>query len=271
MNPKELLDAGRLTEAVQELNQSIRNRPADKQLRMFLFELLCFAGDYERAGKQLDVLGTQAADPAGQLVLQFYHGLLAAEKIRRQVFAGTALPKFVLTPPPSVEQYVMALSRLAQNDAVAVELLAAAEETTPALPGRRGETAFANLRDADDRVAPVLEAFHGSDYLWLPFEQMTRLQIAEPKRLQDLLWATATVEMRGHPSTDVYVPALYVNSHTHQNEQIRLGRMTDWEALWDQVVTGQGQRMLLVDDIEHALLGLGEVEFDTPVEGGAEG
>jgi type VI secretion system protein ImpE len=270
MNPKELLDAGRLTAAVQELNQSLKNRPADKQLRMFLFELLCFAGDYDRAGKQLDVLATQTDEPGGQLVLQFYRGLLSAEKVRQQVFGGTALPKFVLTPPSSVEQYVMFLNSLAQSDPGAADLLAAAEDTTPALAGRRGETPFTHLRDADDRVAPVLEAFHGSDYLWLPFEQMTRLQIAAPTRLQDLLWANATVEMRGHPPTDVYVPALYVNSHTHENEQVRLGRMTEWDALSDRIVTGKGQRMLLVDDAEQALLGLGEVEFEATVEGGAE-
>src|SRR5262252_2662087 len=95
---KTLFDAGQLDAAVQELTKDLKNRPADIALRTFLFELLCFQGALDRAARQLDVLGTQSNDPGVQLAIQAYRMLLAAEEQRRQVFHGSALPKFVATP-----------------------------------------------------------------------------------------------------------------------------------------------------------------------------
>jgi type VI secretion system protein ImpE len=53
----ELFAAGRLEAAVEVLGVELRSNPADAQRRAFLFELLAFAGSYDRAQKQLDVLG----------------------------------------------------------------------------------------------------------------------------------------------------------------------------------------------------------------------
>jgi type VI secretion system protein ImpE len=277
MNAKELLDAGRLSDAVAELNNALRARPTDSQLRVSLFEVLCFAGDYERAARQLDVLVTQTSEAAADLALHGYRSLLAGEKLRQQVFAGTALPKFVLTPPPSVEQYVVLLSKAKQGTTGLPEAYAEAEETTPEVGGRLGGKDggrlggkdFVHFRDADDRVAPVLEAFHGSDYLWLPFEQMRRLEIAPPKRLRELMWLPATVEMHGQPPGEVLIPALYANSHAHPNDHVKLGRLTEWDTIAEQIVIGVGQRVFLADGDEHPVLDLRSVEFAAPAaEGG---
>jgi len=51
----ELLRAGQLDEAIASLGVELRGNPADVQRRTFLFELLCFAGEHDRAEKQLDV------------------------------------------------------------------------------------------------------------------------------------------------------------------------------------------------------------------------
>ena len=56
MTARDLFQAGRLNEAVQALGSELRNDPTDAQRRTFLFELLCFAGEYDRAEKQLDIL-----------------------------------------------------------------------------------------------------------------------------------------------------------------------------------------------------------------------
>jgi type VI secretion system protein ImpE len=63
---------------------------------------------------------------------------------------------------------------------------------------------------------------------------------------------------------DVFVPALYVGSHGNEDDQVRLGRMTSWRAIEDQLVAGAGQRVFLVDDDEVSLLELRDVEFDRP-------
>ena len=54
MHVQELFRAGRLDEAIAELGAELRDRPTDTQRRSFLFELLAFAGDHERAARHLD-------------------------------------------------------------------------------------------------------------------------------------------------------------------------------------------------------------------------
>ena len=56
MNAQELFKAGKLAEAISALNENLRKNPSDNKSRTFLFELLCFAGEYERVDKQLDLL-----------------------------------------------------------------------------------------------------------------------------------------------------------------------------------------------------------------------
>ncbi|HEX4470228.1 MAG TPA: tetratricopeptide repeat protein, partial [Gemmatimonadaceae bacterium] len=57
MTPRDLLQAGKLDEAIDALSAELRDNPTDARRRTFLFELLCFAGKYDRAEKQLGVVG----------------------------------------------------------------------------------------------------------------------------------------------------------------------------------------------------------------------
>ncbi len=62
MTAKELYRAGQLNAAVQALVGELRDNPGDTQRRVFLFELLSFSGEYDRAEKQLDVLSKEGPD-----------------------------------------------------------------------------------------------------------------------------------------------------------------------------------------------------------------
>jgi protein involved in temperature-dependent protein secretion len=46
----------------------------------------------------------------------------------------------------------------------------------------------------------------------------------------------------------VFLPALYPGSHESRDEQVKIGRLTDWQDQGGGVVLGQGMRMFLVDD-----------------------
>ena len=61
---KALLDAGQLGAAIEELTREVKANPTDTSRRIFLFELLCLAGDLDRAEKQLDVVGSADAQAA---------------------------------------------------------------------------------------------------------------------------------------------------------------------------------------------------------------
>jgi type VI secretion system protein ImpE len=57
---KELLDAGKLAGAIEAATAEVKANPTDVPRRTTLFELLCFAGDWDRAEKQIDVIGQQS-------------------------------------------------------------------------------------------------------------------------------------------------------------------------------------------------------------------
>ena len=52
----ELYKQGKLQEAIDAQIQAVKAKPGDQSLRLFLFELFAFAGEFDRAHKQIDVL-----------------------------------------------------------------------------------------------------------------------------------------------------------------------------------------------------------------------
>src|SRR6185437_14960252 len=84
MTAKALLQSGKLTEAIEALNVEVRDNPTDVQRRTFLFELLCFAGEYDRAEKQLNVLAQSGKQ--AELGAILYHSALHGSRVRKDLF-----------------------------------------------------------------------------------------------------------------------------------------------------------------------------------------
>ena len=234
MNAQELYRAGHLSAAIQALNAEVRDNPADARRRTFLFELLCFAGEYERADKQLEVLGQ--GGPASEMGVLVYRSALYAERQRQDLFAHGEYPL----------------------------------EPNPDAAGRSGVlngNAFTSISDSDPRVGARLEVFAAGNYLLLPLEHVASIQIQPPKRLRDLLWTPAAVRttpaFKGAELGEVLLPVLYPLSWQHADETVRLGRATVWEQRQgsDQDLPF-GQKMWVVDDEEVPFLELRALEFN---------
>lgn len=232
MNARELYQAGKLNEAVRALGAEVRDNPGDAQRRTFLFELLCFAGEYDRAEKQLDVLAEGSGEK--ELAALVYRTALRAEKTRHELFEKKEYPK------------------------------GAASGERSAMRGTLNGKAFEALSDADPRIGPRLEVFAGGGYMWLPFEQIASLKIEAPRRLRDLLWVPAILRARAHAKEkdlgEVLLPGLTPFSWKHADDTVRLGRATVWEESSDGELPA-GQKMLLVDDEEFPLLEVRQLEF----------
>ena len=213
MGPKELLRAGKLDEAIRAVSEELRSHPQDTQRRTFLFELLCFAGDYERALKHLEALARES--PERRLGAMQYLGAINAELTRQSVILES------------------------KTDT--------ADNGIAALPGTVNGEAFESISDADPRIGRRLEVFAGDEYLWVPLEHVASLEIHAPKRLRDLLWAPALI--RTGPAFgdrdlgEVLLPALSPLSGKHPDDQVRLGRATVWE---DGIP--YGQKMVLAGE-----------------------
>src|SRR5262245_53811100 len=91
MNAKELFQQGKVREAIQALSGHLRDHPGDTTQRTFLFELLCFSGDFDRAEKHLNLLGE--AGPKSEMAVLLYQSALHAERTRHELFQKEAFPR----------------------------------------------------------------------------------------------------------------------------------------------------------------------------------
>jgi len=237
MTARELYQAGRLDEAVQALNAELRDNPADTKRRTFLFELLCFAGNYERAEKQLDVLAQ--GSPEAMTGAMLYRAALHAERTRHELFEKKDYPTIA--------------------------------SSTAEPEGTLNGKPFHSLSDGDSRIGPRLEIFAAGQYLWIPLAHVASLEMQPPKRLRDLLWAPVLLRtgpaFKGMELGEVLMPVLAPFSFRHTDDAVRLGRATVWAEAGDDVVPF-GQKMLLADGEEFPILELRRLEIagveDTP-------
>jgi type VI secretion system protein ImpE len=177
-------------------------------------------------------------------------------------------PHFLCEPPPYLHFHLEAVNRLREGQpAEAKALLGQSEHARRRVPGQLAGQPFSDFRDSDDVLSPFLEVFIQANYVWLPFEQIKHLTIPLPKQLRDLLWTPAVLEAHDGPVGEVFLPVLYAGSSTHANDQVKLGRMTDWQMAGEEVVRGLGQHLFLLDGNDRGLLELRELTFTAGANG----
>jgi type VI secretion system protein ImpE len=252
MNATELFRSGKLQEAVDAQVKAVRASAADQGKRLFLFELLAFAGDLGRAGRQIEAV--RYDDPEIDAAVACYRKLLDAERARRRLFAEGLAPRFFGEQPEHVRLRLEAVSRLREGrPAEATELLHRAAAAAPDVRGELNGKPFQSLRDCDDLFGGVLEVMAHGAYYWVPLEQVAALTMSPPRFPRDLLWVPARLETDGEAG-NVYLPALYPGSHEHPDDRVKLGRLTDWKAAEGGPVLGAGLRTFLADDDAISLL-----------------
>src|SRR5580658_1494849 len=230
MTAKQLFEAGRVRDAEAALSARLRERPSEVESRTFLFELLCFSGQYDRAQKQLNILaqGGQGAEMGAVL----YFSALHAEKTRHEMFRKEEFPAVPAAASP---------------------------------PGKLNGKPFQSICDADPTVGARLEVFAAGAYLWIPFEHVASVQMEAPKRLRDTLWSPALVltgpSFQGTDIGEVLIPAVYPFSWKSDDESVWLGRTTEWVADDQDHEYPVGQKMYLVDDQTVPLLEIRSLEF----------
>jgi type VI secretion system protein ImpE len=234
MTAQDLLTAGKLQEAIQAVGAEVRDRPDDTRRRTFLFELLCFAGDYARAEKHLSLLSDSNPDAAmGGLM---YRSALSAERKRQLFFEEKKYQE--------------------------------ASEPAKFRSGTLNGEKFRSIEDIDPRIGPRLEVFIAGEYVWLPFAHIGSLTMGPPRYLRDLLWASATItagpSMEGKEFGEVLMPIVYPFSATHARDTVKLGRETDWIlAKEDPIEIPYGQKLFVLDEERSvAILEIRSLQFD---------
>lgn len=260
--PLHLFQEGKLTDAIAAMNQQVKEKPLDIALRSQLAELLCVAGDLDRAERQFEAIAQQ--DPKTALQVGSLRQLLRSSQARRQVFLEGRAPDVLEEPPAHVALRLEALMHLREGrTAEAGASLAKAEELRPPLAGRHNDIGFVDFRDLDDLLGGILEVMTTTGkYFWVPMERVETLEFEAPRRMLDSAWRMAQISVRGGPQGEVAIPSTYPAPGEAPSDAVRLGRETDWTEVAPDCVRGSGLRTFLVGEESLTILQLGRLEFD---------
>jgi len=262
VNAGELFRSCRLKEAITAALEEVRNNPTDAGRRLFLSELLCFSGELERADNQLDAVATGDAKIMPWILT--FRQLIRAEQHRREVFTQGRPPEFLCRPEGAVKLLLEAAT-FARQGALqdAARLLDQAEQARPRVKGTCDGASFEDFRDLDDQVSCILEVLTTQgNYYWIPLDQIESIEFHKPVRSRDLLWRCTHLIVRDGPDGEVYVPVLYPGAAEESQDDLRLGRRTDWRGGDEIAVRGVGQRTFLVGDDARAIIELSTVTFE---------
>lgn len=260
-----LLKAGDPTAALAALQAQVRNKASDAKLRVFLFQLLCIQGQWERALNQLNLCAEM--DAAALPMREMYTAAIGCELVRREVFAGRKSPVLFGEPQAWLALLIESHLRAGAGEAeAATRLREQAFEQAPATSGKIDGEAFTWIADADTRLGPVLEAVVNGRYYWIPFSRLSKLTIEAPTDLRDCVWLPANLQFANGGEVLAILPVRYPNSETSADGLIALSRKTIWEEAPDGGFHGLGQRLLGTDNGEYPMMQVREILFDTSAE-----
>lgn len=257
----ELLAAGDVDGARAALVDTIKRSPDDQRARMFLFQLMCVQGEWDKAQAQLRALAQLS--PEAQMLAATYNQAIAAEQMRAKAFSGE-IPFTVLIASSSwVDDLAAALTafhqgRISEGEDKRGQAFDAAGDTPGELNGER----FEWIADADSRFGPAMEAVVAGRWGLLPFEAVAEIKCEGPRDLRDVIWLPVEMRLKSGQSWAAFLPARYPNSELEADAGLRLGRKTEWKAV-PGGEGGVGQRVWSTDDGgDMGLLSLRKLAFD---------
>ena len=254
------LRAGDPRAALQQLTAAVRAKPADASLRIFLAQLLCVLGQWERAHTQLNVVAD--LDALAIPMRETVGHAIRCELMRAQVFAGKRTPMVFGQPDEWLALLIESLLQKGQgNAAMSEDLARRAFDAAPAGAGRLKDAPSERIADADSALGPGLEACVNGRYYWIPFSRLARVSFDAPEDLRDCVWMPAQITFANGGETVALVPTRYVGSHESDDGLICLARKTEWTEIGTDRYAGLGQRVLVTDAGEYDLMSVRSLEF----------
>ena len=257
---QQALRQGDVAGALKLLQDQVRAAPQDAKLRVFLFQLLCVLGQWDRALNQLNVAGE--LDASTLAMVQTYRETIQCERLRIDVFAGKRVPMLFGEPHAWLALMLEALLREGRGEHDdARRLREQALEEAPTTSGSADGKAFEWITDADGRLGPVFEAIVNGRYYWIPASRLSRIEIDAPTDLRDSVWMPAHFLFSNGGEVVGFIPTRYVGSDSGDAAHA-LARRTDWTELSPGQYTGLGQRMLSTDVDDLALMDVRLIELN---------
>lgn len=245
-----LIKQAELDPAITMASQALRDDPLNSDIRARYIELLCVQGEFEKADQQLDIMLRQHPDfVTGAVNLR---QLIRAASARKDFYQAGMTAQLFDEPDAMFKAQLSLRVALNANDlATAVSAAAELESLRQTVSIDINGQSYETVRDLDDSLCGYLELFGTDGHFYLArFDQIDSLQFKKPESLLDTIWRRAEIYIKDGPQGDVFVPMTYIACDSIDS---RLGRGSDWQQLAEGLVTGIGQKMLLVGDEAIAL------------------
>ncbi len=256
--PEELVAAGDPKGALALLQARVREHAADATLRVFLFQLLCVLGQWQRALQQLEVCAE--LDAATLPMVNTYREALKCETVREAVFSGRTTPMVFGQPQAWVATLIEALQAEARGDAaLGARLRSDALDAAPTSTGkhRRGRFRVDRRRRFASRPGA-----RGGDQRPLCLGAFHRARQGDHRGasdLRDLVWAPAHLWFVNGGDAVALVPARYSGTAAEGDASLQMARKTEWLEIGPEHYRGLGQRILTTSASEVGLLEVREI------------
>jgi type VI secretion system protein ImpE len=266
MSARELLRSGDLPGALDFLKQDVRKSPRDAGLRTFLFQMFCVTGEWERALTQLSLAAE--LDPIALPMAETYQTVIRCEVLREKVFRGERSPTVLGDPGDWLPLLIEATKLLGRGQPdQAARLRDAAFAAAPETEGAVNDLPYAWIADSDPRLGPVLEVFVNGNYMWVPFARVSRIQLDPPSDLRDQVWMPARFTWNNAGEADGFIPTRYPGSATTADPGVALARRTEWQEVSVDWSLPLGQRVMVTDASETALMDIRNLVVGPPTTG----
>jgi type VI secretion system protein ImpE len=251
--------------ALAQLQEQVRAKPADPKLRVFLFQLLCVLGQWDRALNQLSVASN--LDPEALPMAQTYGDAVRCEAVRDDVFEGKKSPMIFGQPDQWLALLIESLLLGGRGEHErSLQLRSRAFDEAPTSTGDIDGRPFAWISDADSRLGPVLEAVINGRYYWVPFSRLSKIELEPPEDLRDMVWIPAHLQFENGGESVALIPTRYPGSAASADGLIVLARKTIWEEIAPDTHRGLGQRVLTTDTDDTPLLEVRTISLTGSVE-----
>jgi type VI secretion system protein ImpE len=259
-NAHDNLRSGDIKAAKAQLIAHLRHTPDAIPARMFLFQLLCVEGQWNKARTHLRTLAQ--VSPEAQMLSAAYGQAIDAEHTRAEALAGRIDTPLLVETGGWAQDLACAVradanGQFDEGDALRVRAFDSSPDAVGDIDGRL----FKFIFDGDTRFGPCFEAMVGGRWGLIPFCAAREITPQRPVDLRDLVWLPAEIMLLDGRTLAALLPARYPGTEFEQDPKLRLGRRTEWREQ-DGRIYGLGQRMWALSDGEDiGLLSFRKITF----------
>ena len=113
-----------------------------------------------------------------------------------------------------------------------------------------------------------MEIFVKGNYMWVPFTRIKSIKFDPPADLRDQVWMPAQFMWTNDGEAHGFVPTRYPGSTAASDPQLMTSRRTDWHDISPDWALPLGQRILVTDGEETALMDIRTLTI-APADAGA--